>query len=124
MKRFAFNSLIALSTRFSASLLNFSPNFSSNQVIINIDGLSVPEEFKIVDAWIKMTFDSPFEIIKCEVDNEFIKISNTVDNFKTIAISDTDQNSLFAYTFSITLPCLIALKITGSFSSERSMVFA
>ena len=29
--------------------------------------------------------------------------SNTVDNFKTIAISDTDQNSLFAYTFSITL---------------------
>lgn len=80
-----------------------SPNFSSNHVIINIDGLSVAEEFKIVDTWIKMTFDSPFEVIKCKVENEFIKISNTVDNlyFKNHLFSknyyDVNYDILFCF---------------------------
>ena len=80
-----------------------SPNFSSKYVVINIDGLSAEKGFNQVNNWIKIAFDSPFDVIKAEIENEFIKISNNVDNlyydYNTISKRYHDVNYDIVFCF-------------------------
>src|SRR5210317_1776631 len=54
-----------------------NPIFPNQYVMLNVDTLTVSNAYNKTLTWIRMTYNSPDEVIKAQLDNKYIKIEGS-----------------------------------------------
>lgn len=78
-----------------------SPFLINQFVVIEKESMSVAESFKMVSDWINIIYNTPKEVIKSKIDNEYIRIEGYKSNSPCIKVlgMPTCYDSKYSITF-------------------------
>jgi len=86
MKRILFTLCLSLLTIISFAqaptftLSEEKPTFPNQFVAIEVDGLTIPDGYNRALEWINITYNTPSEVIKSQVENKYIRIEGVLNN--------------------------------------------
>ena len=60
------------------------PTFPNQFVAIEVDGLTIPDGYNRALEWINITYNTPSEVIKSQVENKYIRIQGIVKSLHSI----------------------------------------
>jgi len=95
MKRILFTLCISLLTIISFAqapsftLSEEKPTFPNQFVAIEVDELTIPDGYNRALEWINITYNTPSEVIKSQLENKYIRIEGIVQNFYPYDILNT-----------------------------------
>ena len=70
------------------------PTFPNQFVAIEVDGLTIPDGYNRTLEWINITYNTPSEVIKSQLENKYIRIEGIVQNFYPYDVLNTMFASL------------------------------
>ena len=73
----------------SFTLSEEKPTFPNQFVAIEVDGLTIPDGYNRALEWINITFNTPSEVIKSQLENKYIRIEGIVKNFYPYDVLNT-----------------------------------
>ena len=62
------------------------PTFPNQFVAIEVDGLTIPDGYNRTLEWINITYNTPSEVIKSQLENKYIRIEGIVKNIYSASI--------------------------------------
>ena len=95
MKKILFTLMLTLLTIISFAqapsftLSEEKPTFPNQFVAIEVDGLTIPDGYNRALEWINITFNTPSEVIKSQLENKYIRIEGIVKNFYPYDVLNT-----------------------------------
>lgn len=66
------------------TLFQFSPKGLTDYLVINCDSISQSELYKKVLYWVQITYKNPNEVLKSQIENDFIRIEGAVSDIYCI----------------------------------------
>ena len=100
MKKILFTLTLSLLTIISFAqaptftLSEEKPTFPNQFVAIEVDGLTIPDGYNRALEWINITYNTPSEVIKSQLENKYIRIEGIVQNFYPYDVLNTMFASL------------------------------